>query len=73
MNYHCPVCHKVSTSAKDLARHMMGTGNKEHRDWIESKGLSFSKLLTMQAVSFGDKGYQALVELLEKEAERDEE
>ncbi|MBA7602108.1 hypothetical protein ES703_09194 [subsurface metagenome] len=67
MSYHCPVCHKVSDGAKDLARHMMGQTDRVHKDWINSKGLSFSKLLIMQATSFGDKGYDTLAELLEKE------
>jgi len=46
---------------------MMGQTDRVHKDWINSKGLSFSKLLIMQATSFGDKGYDTLAELLEKE------
>ncbi len=67
MSYHCPVCIKVSSTAMDLARHMIGRGDKEHRDWINSKGFKFSELLTLQFRSFGGEGYRALSEVLEKE------
>jgi hypothetical protein len=67
MSYHCPVCNKVSSSALDLARHMMGRGDKVHRDWIKSKGFKYSELLILQIKSFGGEGYKALAEVLEKE------
>lgn len=67
MSYHCPVCIKVSSTAMDLARHMIGRGDKEHRDWINSKGFKFSELLALQFRSFGGEGYRALSEVLEKE------
>ncbi len=67
MSYHCPVCNKVSSSAMDLARHMIGRGDKVHRDWIDSKGLKYSELLILQIKSFGGEGYKALAEMLEKE------
>jgi hypothetical protein len=67
MSYKCPVCIKVSSSAMDLARHMMGRGDKVHRDWITSKGFKYSELLTLQIKSFGGEGYKALSEVLEKE------
>ena len=68
MSYHCPVCNKVSNkSALDLARHMIGRGDKVHRDWINSKGFKYSELLTLQFKSFGGEGYKALAEVLEKE------
>jgi hypothetical protein len=51
----------------DLARHMMGRGDKVHRDWIVSKGFKYSELLTLQIKSFGGEGYKALAEVLEKE------
>jgi hypothetical protein len=51
----------------DLARHMMGRGDKVHRDWIVSKGFKYSELLTLQIKSFGGEGYKALSEVLEKE------
>jgi len=73
MFYHCPVCHKVSPNAKDLARHIMGTGNKEHRGWIESKCLSFQQLgqglIPFVSKAGGLRGEQ----FREREAERDEE
>jgi hypothetical protein len=67
MSYHCPVCNKVSFSAMDLARHMIGRGDKVHRDWIQEKGFKFSELLAMQFKSFGNEGYITLAEVLEKE------
>ena len=67
MSYHCPVCNKVSATAPDLARHMIGRGDKVHRDWINSKGIKYSELLAMQLKSFGGEGYKALSHVLEKE------
>ena len=67
MSYKCPVCIKISSSSMDLARHVIGRGDKEHRDWINSKGFKFSELLTMQFRTFGSEGYKALADLLEKE------
>mgnify|MGYP001043961068 CR=1 FL=1 len=67
MSYQCPVCNKVSGDAYDLARHMIGRGDKVHRDWINSKGFKYSELLTLQFKSFGGEGYKALAEVLEKE------
>jgi len=69
MSYHCPVCNKVSNkSALDLARHIIGRGDKVHRDWVKSKGFKYSELLALQFKSFGGEGYRALAEVLEKEA-----
>ncbi len=70
MSYHCPVCKKVSSTSLDLARHMCGRGDKEHRDWIQSKGFKYSELLAMQFKSFGGEGYKALSELVEKETKK---
>ena len=67
MSYQCPVCNKVSSSALDLARHMIGRGDKVHRDWITYKGFKYSELLALQFKSFGGEGYKALAEVLEKE------
>jgi len=67
VSYKCPVCKKVSSSAMDLARHMIGRGDKVHRDWVSSKGFKYSELLTLQFKSFGGEGYKALAEVLEKE------
>jgi len=51
----------------EVARHMLGTGDKAHKDWINSKGLSFADLLIMQTTEPGNKGYKTLAQLLEKE------
>jgi len=67
MSYRCPVCIKVSATSLDLARHMIGRGDKVHRDWINSKGFKYSELLALQFKSFGGEGYKALSQLLEKE------
>ena len=67
MSYHCPVCNKVSPKALDLARHMMGRGDKVHRDWIKGKGMSYSAILSMQLKSFGGEGFKQLEDVLEKE------
>ncbi len=67
MSYHCPVCNKVSKSSPDLARHMIGRGDKVHRDWINSKGFKYAELLALQFKSFGGEGYRALAEVLERE------
>ena len=68
MSYKCPVCIKVSSTSLDLTRHMIGRGDKEHRDWINSKGFKYSELLIMQFRTFGIEGYKALADVLEKEA-----
>jgi hypothetical protein len=54
----------------DLARHILGTGDRSHRDWIESKGLKYADLLLMQTMEPGNKGYVTLSNLLEKEARK---
>ena len=69
MSFHCPVCDKLSKSSMDLARHMIGRGDKVHRDWINAKGFKFSELLALQFKSFGGEGYKTLAEVLEKETE----
>ncbi|MBI2854087.1 MAG: hypothetical protein HYX87_04090 [Chloroflexi bacterium] len=68
MSYQCPTCKKISATSLDLARHMIGRGDKSHRDWINSKGLKYSELLAMQFKSFGGEGYKALAEVLERDA-----
>lgn len=73
MSYHCLVCKKVSSTSLDLARHVIGRGDKVHRDWLESKGFKYSELLTLQFKGFGGEGYKSLAGLLEKEAKVEDE
>jgi hypothetical protein len=72
MSYHCPVCNKVASSALDLARHMIGRGDKVHREWISSKGFKYSELLSLQIQSFGGEGFKALADVLERETKVDD-
>jgi hypothetical protein len=72
MSYHCPVCNKVSSAPLDLARHMIGRGDKVHRDWINSKGFKYAELLKLQIQSFGGEGFKALADVLEKETKVDD-
>jgi hypothetical protein len=67
MSYKCPVCQKISSSPLDLVRHMMGRGDKAHRDWISSRGFDYAKMLTEQAQSFGGTEYKRFAEVLGKE------
>jgi len=64
----CPVCGKKAKtgSAIDCARHMFGTGDKPHRDWVNAQGLSFIDLLIEQATTPGNKSYEILAEVIEK-------
>jgi hypothetical protein len=64
----CPVCGKKAKtgSAIDCARHMFGTGDKPHKDWVNAQGLSFIDLLIEQATTPGNKSYQVLAEVIEK-------
>jgi len=49
-----------------------GRGDKVHRDWINSQGLSYAELLGMQMRSFGGEGFHKLANLLEKTSKVDE-
>jgi hypothetical protein len=72
MSYHCPACNKVSDRALDLARHMMGRGDKVHRDWMKSQGLNYSDILRKQLSSFGGEGFKELEKVIEKETKVDD-
>jgi hypothetical protein len=72
MKYYCPVCNKVSNTAIDLVRHMMGRGDLVHKDWINSKGFNYSEMLAAQLQTFGSKEYDRLAEVLENEAKAEE-
>jgi hypothetical protein len=66
--YRCPMCRKICSEHFDLARHYLGQTDRKHKDWLKTKGLSYAKLITMQVAEFGNKGYDALAKVLEKEA-----
>jgi hypothetical protein len=66
--YKCPVCRKLALEHHDLARHYLGQTDKKHKDWLKTKNLSYANLITMQVTEFGNKGYDALAEVLKKEA-----
>jgi hypothetical protein len=66
--YRCPMCRKICSEHFDLARHYLGQTDRKHKDWLKTKGLSYAKLITMQVAEFGNKGYDALAEILKKEA-----
>jgi len=67
-SYRCPTCRKVSSQHFDLARHFLGQTDKKHKDWLKAHGLSYAKLITLQVTEFGNQGYDALAEVLKKEA-----
>jgi hypothetical protein len=69
-NYRCPVCRKISSDTHDLARHYLGQTDRKHKDWLKTKGLSYSALIRDQVIEFGNKGYDALAKVLDKEAPR---
>jgi hypothetical protein len=48
------------------ARHYFGTGDKAHRQWIESQGHSYIDLLLAQISEPGNKSYDIMKELIEK-------
>ena len=70
MSVICPVCKKVKKNPVDCARHMFGTGDKPHRQWVDAQGLSFIDLMIEQATTPGNKSYQLLADIIEKDAEK---
>ena len=68
----CPICGKKAKtgSALDCARHIFGTGDKPHRKWVDDQGLSFIDLMIEQATTPGNKSYQILADVIEKDAEK---
>jgi hypothetical protein len=70
VGYKCPSCGKIWPDTMNLARHIFGTGDQVHKDWVNSKGLNFIELLLIQTMESGNKGYKTLAELLEREAEK---
>jgi hypothetical protein len=55
----------------DLARHFLGQNDSKHRDWLKTKDLSYGELIMLQVTEFGNKGYETLAEIFEKEAKVD--
>lgn len=73
ITYHCPVCNKVSRKGPlDLARHMLGRGDKVHREWVNAKGFKYSDILASQFKSFGGNAYKELAAVIERETRVDE-
>ena len=66
MNLICPVCKKEYVSGLEAARHVMGTGDKKHRDWLASEGENYGDLLVQQATNPGNASYMTVAKLIEK-------
>ena len=66
MNFICPVCKKEYAVSLEAARHVMGTGDKPHRAWLESKGENYGDLLVAQATNPGNASYETVAQLIEK-------
>jgi hypothetical protein len=49
---------------------MFGTGDKPHRQWVDAQGLSFIDLMIEQATTPGNRSYQLLADIIEKDAEK---
>jgi xanthine dehydrogenase accessory factor len=69
MEVKCPVCKKQRNSSMKVARHIFGTGDKSHRGWVNSQGVSFTNLLIQQAMETGNRGFTALAEIVERAQE----
>jgi hypothetical protein len=52
-----------------IARHIFGTGDKSHRVWVNSQGVSFTELLLQQAMGTGNRGFSTLAEIVERTQE----
>ena len=66
MSFKCPACKKEYPTSLSCARHMFGTGDKAHRQWVEAQGHSYIDLLLAQISEPGNKSYDILKELIEK-------
>ncbi|MBA4418605.1 MAG: hypothetical protein C0392_11970 [Syntrophus sp. (in: bacteria)] len=66
MAFKCPACKKQWDVSLQVARHIFGTGDKKHREWIESQGVSYADLLVQQATNPGNASYQTVADLVEK-------
>jgi hypothetical protein len=66
-NFKCPVCKKEWAMSLQVARHIFGTGDKAHRNWVNAQeGLSYADLLVQQATSPGNASYEAVAKAVEK-------
>ena len=69
MDVKCPVCKKQRNSSMKVARHIFGTGDKKHRGWVNSQGVSYTDLLIQQAMESGNRGFNTLAEIIERAQE----
>jgi xanthine dehydrogenase accessory factor len=69
MNVKCPVCKKQNNSSMKIARHIFGTGDRPHKVWVNSHGVSFTDLLLQQALENGNQGFTTLAQLVESAQE----
>ena len=65
MDIKCPVCKKQRNSSLKIARHIFGTGDKPHKGWVNSQGVSFTDLLIQQATETGNRGFTTLARIVE--------
>ncbi|MDR3567064.1 MAG: hypothetical protein P4L43_03460 [Syntrophobacteraceae bacterium] len=61
----CPVCKKEWNASLKVARHIFGNGDKAHRAWVNSQGVSFTDLLIRQATGSGNQGFMVLAKIVE--------
>ena len=66
----CPVCKKQWDSSLKVARHVFGTGDKVHKTWVNSQGVSFTDLLIRQATASGNQSFMILAEIIETAQDR---
>lgn len=75
MKYKCPVCKKIWPMSMNVAKHVFGTNDKPHRDWVDEQGkedgYTFDDLLIQQVTMPGNHSYLKLAELVEKAQSRD--
>jgi xanthine dehydrogenase accessory factor len=69
MDVKCPVCRKQRNTSMKVARHIFGTGDKPHRGWVNSQGVSFTDLLIQQATESGNHGFNTLAKIVEQAQE----
>ena len=65
MNLICPACKKEYPNGLETARHIMGTGDKKHRDWLASVGENYGDQLVNQAMNPGNESYMTVAKLVE--------